>query len=288
MTEKHILILGGTGSLGQALVKNMILKYPHVKITIASRNEHKHSALMKQNPSIKYALCDIRDKSSILPIMKNQDIVFHVAALKSVDYLEDNVLECIKTNVQGTINVAEACIESGVRNCLFSSTDKAVMPINTYGYCKALSEKILFDFNNRQMHTKFVLFRWANVLASQGSAIPFFIDCLKRGERVPVTDERMTRFWISLDEAARFMIDNYNNHEQGVLIPPTLKAAPIMMVINVLADLLDVEPAHRVVGIRKGEKLHESMGPDLVSDTAPWYSFTEMKDLLRPVVEAHK
>lgn len=288
MIEKHVLILGGTGSLGQALVKNIVARYPHVKITIASRNEHKHTALMKINPNIKYTLCDIRDKSSLFPVMSGQQVVFHVAALKSVDYLEDNIQECIKTNVIGTTNVAEACVVAGVKYCAFSSTDKAVMPINTYGYCKALSEKILFDFNNRQTTTKFKLFRWANVLASQGSAIPFFIDCLKRGERVPVTDERMTRFWISLDEAAQFMVDNYNNNEQGVLIPPTLKAAPIMMVINALADLLDVEPAHRVVGIRKGEKLHESMGPDLVSDTAPWYSFNEMKDLLKPVVEAHK
>jgi UDP-N-acetylglucosamine 4,6-dehydratase len=294
MTDlKHVLLLGGAGTLGTALYKNIVKMYPHVKITIASRNEHKHQELKKIYPGFKFALCDIKDKSSLLPVMRNQDVVFHVAALKHVDYLEDNPIECYKTNVQGTINVAEACIESEVKFCAFSSTDKAVDPINTYGYCKALSEKLLHDFNKKQMDTRFSIFRWGNICNSQGSAIPYFIQCLKRGERIPLTSDNMTRFWIDINEAAQFMLQNYNSRSPDAQIPPTMKSSSVLLVIEALADLLDVEPAHRIVGLRPGEKLHESLTskhsvPHIESSTADKYSFDELKKLLLPSVELYR
>lgn len=288
MIGKHITILGGTGTLGTALIKNLLIKYPYVKITIASRNEHKHQELKKKFPGFKFALCDIRDKASLLPILRNQDVVFHVAALKHVDYLEDNPIECLKTNAIGTINVAEACIESGVKACVFSSTDKAVYPINTYGYCKALSEKIIQDYNRKQLITKFSIFRWGNILNSQGSAIPYFVQCLKSGERVPLTHHSMSRFFIDLDEASQFMIDNYNAFGNEVQIPPTMKAAAMSMVIEAIADLLDVDPIHRIVGLRPGEKIHESLTLDLNSENAEKYSYDELKSLLKPIVDQYK
>lgn len=288
MDFKHVTILGGTGTLGTALYTNLLKKYPHLKITIASRNEHKHQQLKKQYPGFKFALCDIKDKSSLLPILRNQDIVFHVAAQKHIDYLEDNPIECLKTNTLGTINVAEACIESDVKYCLFSSTDKAVLPINTYGYCKAVSEKILQDFNNKQMTTRFTVFRWGNILNSQGSAIPFFIECLKRGERVPLTDIGMSRFFIKIDEAAQFMIDNYTDISNEVLIPPTMRSSYMSRVIDALADLLNVDSKFRIIGLRKGEKIHEHLTHELTSQNAHHYSYDELKFLLKPIVEQYK
>jgi UDP-N-acetylglucosamine 4,6-dehydratase len=288
MIEKHVTILGGTGTLGTALYENLLIKYPYVKITIASRNEHKHQELKKKHPSFKFALCDIRDKQSLIPILRNQDVVFHVAALKHIDYLEDNPLECLKTNTLATVSVAEACIESKVKYCAFSSTDKAVLPINTYGYCKAVSEKLLHDYNTKQTDTKFSVFRWGNILNSQGSAIPFFIQCLKKGERVPLTDVSMTRFFINITEASRFMIDHYSSHSEACMIPPTMKSAYMTTVIDALADLLDVDSKHRVVGLRKGEKLHEHLTPELSSLNADHYTYDELKALLKPIVELYR
>lgn len=290
---KHITILGGTGTLGQAIIKHLVKNSRGLqKITVASRSEHKHAEMRKRWPEIKYVLCDIRDYESILRVTKKQDVVFHVAALKHVDILEDNPLESIKTNVLGTENVARACIENGIKYCLFSSTDKAVDPINTYGYSKAISEKLLLHYNDTQLETKFQVFRWGNVLGSQGSVIPQFIESIKLGRDITVTDESMTRFWIRIEDAVSFMFDNLNNKSNSVLIHPDMRAASLMDVINAIAYCLDRKPVIKIIGLRKGEKLHEALSSQhsrfpSCSKTARQYKKDELIALLRPLCEAH-
>ena len=292
-TLKHITILGGTGTLGQAIIKHLMKTTKGLqKITVASRNEHKHYEMRRRWPEIKYVLTDIRDYESVSRVLHKQDLVFHVAALKHIDLLEDNPLESIKTNVLGTENVAKACVASNVRYCLFSSTDKAVDPINTYGYCKALSEKLLLNYNDTQMTTKFQIFRWGNVLGSQGSVIPNFIESIALGKDINVTNEEMTRFWIRIEDAVAFMFDNIKNQSNSVLIHPDMRAARLIDVINALAVILNRKPVIKIIGLRKGEKLHEALNSQHTrfpscSKTARQYKQDELIALLRPLCGDH-
>lgn len=283
MEINKVLILGGTGSLGRSLIDHM---RGTKEITVLSRDEHKQQALKKIYPDIKFILGDIRDKDSMRMAFKNQDAVFHVAALKHVDILELNSVEALKTNTIASINVADLCIDNNIKTCMYSSTDKAVYPINAYGYSKAFSEKIFHQYNTYGS-TNFNVYRWPNVIGSSGSALPFFIEKLKAHETVPITNYDMTRFWIKLENAVRFVLNTYNHtfRYSGTIIYPELKAATLIEVVDVLAELLGVKYTTTETGMRPGEKLHEAMiahheGEYLDSLNAPGFTRAELKELL--------
>lgn len=259
MADK-ILVIGGTGTLGEEVLKRYSgLDYD---VHVISRGEHKQQIFKKKYPKFKFHICDIRDKQALRPHITSSKLVYHFAALKSIDICEDNPMECFKTNVLGTINIAELCVELGVKRCVFSSTDKAVDPISAYGYTKALSEKILFDFNRKQENCEFIIFRWGNILGSQGSVLPFFIDQIKKGLPAPLTNERMTRFFLSIEEAVTFMLstlDNKYSLKGNILIPPDMRSFAIVDLIAAIGNLLGVAPSVKLSGIRKCEKIHEAM-----------------------------
>lgn len=285
---RSALIIGGTGSLGKELINQLLHKHVNINITVLSRCEHKQQALKKLYPKVRFVLGDIRDAQSLSPWFKYQDAVFHVAALKAVDHVEENPIESVKTNILGTINVAQCAIENSVRHCVFSSTDKAVDPLNVYGNCKAISEKILHEHNRNQKMTKFIIYRWGNICASNGSAIPYFIECLKNKKPVPITSLEMTRFWITLDLAVDYVLSSFFlPHKHGVvLIPPFMKSAKVIDVISCLAEMLHIKDYQtEVIGLRRGEKLHECLtsmhAPDSISsETCERLTDSELVSLL--------
>lgn len=288
---KRALVIGGTGSLGREIITQLPLKYPGIDLTVLSRCEHKQQALKKVFPHIKFVLGDVRDYSSLSPWMKGKDAVFHVAALKAIDHIEENPVESVKTNVLGTINVANCAIEHDVKYCMFSSTDKAVSPINTYGFCKATSEKILLEYNRNLSITHFSVYRWGNVISSTGSAIPFFIEQIKADQPVSLTDPMMTRFWIKISTAVNFILNSYDSKEslENIMIPPTMKAAKVIDVINCIADILGKKAKINVVGLRRGEKMYEELmsvhtAKPISSTNCQQYTYRELMDLLRPGV----
>jgi UDP-N-acetylglucosamine 4,6-dehydratase len=282
----NYLVIGGTGTLGQETIRQLLAASPVARITVLSRSEHKHQELKKKYPQVKFVLGDIRDLTHLKREFLNKHAVFHFAALKHVDHAEENPIECVKTNLLGTINVAEACIEAGVRHCVFSSTDKAVDPITVYGNCKAASERILFKYNEAGI-TRFSVFRWGNVTMSQGSALNTFAECLRRNDPVPVTDPGMTRFWISIEAAVEYLLSTYRDakaHE--AMIHPLMKAAPVTAVIDVIAEILGVpEYQTRTVGLRGTEKIHEALrsrhsSAPVTSASCPQYTRGELYDLV--------
>lgn len=286
--KPQVCIVGGTGTLGNALIKAL---HTYNKITVFSRDELKQQLLKKRYPEITCILGDIRDPQSIERALKGMQVVFHVAALKHVDVLEANPLESYKTNVQGTINVANACVENGVNHCVFSSTDKAVLPINTYGYCKALSESYLLNLNG-QGETKFSVFRWGNVLGSRGSVIHSFIKTLKEEHRIYLTDKRMTRFWIHIDQAVDFMVGNYRHAPKDKVMVPYMEAASVARVAATIAKLLGIsEYETQIIGLRKGEKIHECLESNhdfcIRSDTANRISDEQLEKMLAPLIKEH-
>jgi UDP-N-acetylglucosamine 4,6-dehydratase len=217
--------------------------------------------------------------------MAGQYVVFHCAALKHVDTLEMNPEESVKTNVIGTMNVADAAIAERVRYVVFSSTDKAVFPVNAYGMSKGLSEKILLRRNRTQTTTQFSVFRWGNVVGSRGSVIPVFAQTLQTQGKAFITHPEMTRFWIRISEAARFMIARYRSAD-GVMIPP-MKAARVVDVITSVGRALNLEKTDvEVIGIRPGEKIHESLSEGLHSDEAPRMDRDELDTLVRETIGA--
>lgn len=288
MENKSCIILGGTGTLGKELIKRL---HKDNDVLVISRDEHKHQALKKQFPKVKFALGDIRNIESSRLFFKDKDVVFHVAALKHVDYLEDNPMESLQTNTLASFNIANICIENNIKHCVFSSTDKAVYPINTYGFSKALSEKIFLHFNTIQNKTKFKVYRWPNVIGSTGSALPYFIKLLKEGSKIPVTDARMTRFWIKIDEAVDFVLYSFQKEHPNITqIYPKLKSASLLKVIDVLAEMLEVKYTIHEIGMRKGEKLHEDMtfeheyGGKISSNSCYQYTRDELKELFKDLI----
>jgi FlaA1/EpsC-like NDP-sugar epimerase len=286
----NILILGGTGSLGQALIKKL---YGDHKIRVVSRDEHKQANLKKQYPRLDLRLGDIRDVSSIAPHFNDIELVYHVAALKHVDLMESNVSECVKTNYLGTVNAVECAAFNGVRSFVFSSTDKAIDPINTYGYSKALAEKYLFSKNE---HSKMAcsVYRWGNVLGSAGSVIPQFIKTLRHSNTVHVTDMAMTRFWLRLDDAVDYMIGTWHEaHSKKTMLLPDMRASKVVHVVDILAQIMGIQDYRvKVMGLRPGEKLHESLVSvhdegHVNSRDCVQYSDQELISLLKPLVEQY-
>lgn len=277
----NLLMIGGTGTLGQA-VAPLLSSY---NVTILSRGEYKQKKMMSQYPHFGYHIGDVRDLRSFP--RGHFDVVFHFAALKHIDVCEDNISECIKTNVLGTENVRDFCLENKVRCCVLSSTDKAVLPINVYGYSKALSEKMFFDANMNPTPCRFSVFRWGNVIGSRGSVVPMFKESLLKEGTIKLTHKDMTRFWITFDSAAQFILDNYLDGFTSKAMIPDMKAAKVSDVAEAIAQVLGVSDYDtEIIGIRPGEKIHECLRSEhdscFRSDTCDQYSMDELKTLVGP------
>lgn len=257
-----VVITGGVGSFGQALTE-LLLGDPSVGIIrIFSRDEFKQSEMQKKftSPKLRYFIGDVRDVTRLSSAFYQADVVIHAAAMKQVPACEYNPQEAIKTNILGTENVINACIEQKVGKALFISTDKAVDPVNLYGATKLVAEKVWLNANNVHK-TKFSLTRWGNVLSSRGSVIPLFEEQAKTGT-ITVTDERMTRFILTLQEAVMFAWSKVKEMGGGEVFIPELQSARIMDIATAIAPDALIE----FTGIRQGEKLHESLGDGYVSN----------------------
>ena len=255
----NYLVIGGTGTLGGALIGEL-LKEPGAFVRCLSRCELKQKELKAQFPTdqLECVIGDIADIESIWRPMRGMDTVFHVAALKHVDTIEDNPEAAVKTNIQGTINVAKAAELAAVKYVAFSSTDKAVDPINVYGMTKGISERILLRRNEVQSETHYSVFRWGNVVGSRGSVVHAFAKTLKEEGRAYITSAEMTRFWIRIEDAVRFMLTNYRNAPKNAPLIPAIRAASVLELIAAIAQVVGVDNySLKEVGLRKGEKLHE-------------------------------
>lgn len=262
LNQASILITGGTGSFGKAFVKRVLQQYPHIKrLVVFSRDELKQFEMGQlfseaEYPQIRYFIGDIRDEARLRRALEGIDIVVHAAALKQVPAAEYNPFECIKTNILGAQNLIEACLDSGVQNVVALSTDKAAAPINLYGATKLCSDKLFVAANNIKgsRDIRFSVVRYGNVMGSRGSVIPFFLDKRKTGV-LPITDVEMTRFNISLDEGVDMVLWALENALGGEVLVPKIPSYRITDV----AQAIDPEAEHPVIGIRPGEKVHEEM-----------------------------
>lgn len=262
LNNKSILITGGTGSFGKMFTKLIFERFPNVKrLVIFSRDEQKHYQMAmeypeSQYPGIRYFIGDVRDEKRLISAFEGIDIVIHAAAMKHVDIAEYNPMECIKTNVLGAENVINASLECGVRNVVALSTDKAAAPINLYGATKLTSDKLFIAANNikGKRDIKFSVVRYGNVMGSNGSVMPFFLNKRKEGV-LPITDFRMTRFNISLEDGCEMVFNAIENAWGGEIFVPKIPSYKIVDVATAIAP----ECKQMEVGIRPGEKLHEEM-----------------------------
>lgn len=264
LNGKGILITGGTGSLGQALTKEILTKWPNVRrLVIYSRDEQKQFQMAQEYPNskypaIRYFIGDVRDKSRLVRALQDIDYVIHAAAMKHVHIAEYNPTECVKTNVGGAQNVIEASLETNVKNVVALSTDKACAPINLYGATKLASDKLFVAANNFKGSNpiKFSVVRYGNVMGSNGSVIPFFLDKKKENTGVlPITDSNMTRFNIPIQGGVDMVLYALANAWGGEIFVPKIPSYKIMELAQAIAP--DFE--HQVIGIRPGEKIHEEM-----------------------------
>jgi|TARA_B100001750_G_scaffold46038_1_gene34270 UDP-N-acetylglucosamine 4,6-dehydratase/UDP-glucose 4-epimerase len=258
---KKILITGGTGSLGHALTKRL-LNTDATTIRILSRNENNQIKMESnfKDDRLRFLLGDVRDSDRLSRAMEAVDIVFHTAALKHVPKIEYNPFEGIKTNVIGSQNVIDACVQQNVEKVVAISTDKATSPLNVYGATKTLMEKLFVaanTFSTPEKHrTKFITVRYGNVLGSSGSVVPIFIDQIKNKKKVTITDPQMTRFSITMDEALEFILKATEIGKGSEIFIPKMKAYSIMDIKNVLVELLG-DTGSETIGVRVGEKMHE-------------------------------
>lgn len=279
------VIIGGTGTLGRELTRQL---YDGHDITCLSRDELKQKEYAREFPGVKCIIGDVRDKDCLRHPLSDADVVFLVAALKHVDVAEDNPVEAFKTNVLGTINVSEVACEMGVPHVVFSSTDKAVLPVNAYGHTKAMSEKYLFSLNRKNHATKFSVFRWGNVLGSRGSVIHLFSKSLDE-KKICLTHQDMTRFWIHIEDAVKFMLENYRDAPIDRALIPPMKASTVVRLADAIARYKGVSAYDmEVIGIRPGEKIHEQLESNhdfcLRSDNCEQYCDRELDLMVREVL----
>jgi len=258
--ESSVLITGGTGSLGKVLTKHLLENTQARRIAIFSRDELKQFEMQKEfgsDPRLRFFLGDIRDLDRLKLALHKVDFVVHAAALKQVDTGEYNPMEFVKTNVLGSQNLIEAAMTCAVKKIVALSTDKASSPINLYGATKLTADKLFVAANNYTYDrgTIFSVVRYGNVIGSRGSVIPLFKDLARNGKVIPITDFRMTRFWISMSEAVNFICDSFRIMKGGELYVPRI---PSMKIID-LAKAISPSSALFETGIRPGEKLHEEM-----------------------------
>jgi UDP-N-acetylglucosamine 4,6-dehydratase len=261
LNDKVVLVTGGTGSFGKKFTEVVLQRYKPRKLIIFSRDELKQFEMQQQFPEsrypcMRYFIGDVRDRERLYRAFDGVQIVVHAAALKQVPAAEYNPIEAVKTNVLGAANIIDAAIDKNVEKVVALSTDKAANPINLYGATKLCSDKLFVAANSYSGYhkTRFSVVRYGNVVGSRGSVIPFFLKKRSAGV-LPITDSRMTRFWITLDQGVQFVIDSLDRMHGGEIFVPKI---PSMQVVD-LARALAPECRHQIVGIRSGEKLHETM-----------------------------
>jgi len=260
--RKSILVTGGTGSFGKAFAAKVLEKYDVDRLIVYSRDELKQYEMSQvfDQTCMRYFIGDVRDEKRLIQAMKGVDYVVHAAALKQVPTAEYNPMECIRTNIHGAEAVINASIASGVQRVIALSTDKAASPINLYGATKLVSDKLFVAGNNvagRDV-TRFSVVRYGNVIGSRGSVIPFFKKLVSSGaEEIPVTDKRMTRFWITLDHGVEFVLKSFQRMNGGEIFVPKI---PSMRITDLATAMAPGKPINEI-GIRPGEKLHEVMCP---------------------------
>ena len=258
--DKVILITGGTGSFGQKYSQILLEKYSPKKIIIYSRDEFKQSLMSEtfNDPCFRYFIGDVRDQKRLSQACEGVDFIIHAAAMKQVPASEYNPQECIKTNINGAQNVIDSAIENEVESVIALSTDKASNPINLYGATKLASDKLFVAANNLtgSKRTKFSVTRYGNVVGSRGSVVPLFKKLVSEERKsIPITNESMTRFWITLREGVNFVLKNFERMHGGEIFLPKIPSVNIMDLAKAYAPKINTE----IIGIRPGEKIHEVM-----------------------------
>lgn len=256
--DKVILVTGGTGSFGKKFIEIILAEYQPAKVIVFSRDELKQHEMRIagfDHPSLRYFIGDVRDVDRLRRAMNGVDIVVHAAALKQVPACEYNPMEAIKTNILGSSNVIEAALDAGVERVLALSTDKAVNPVNLYGATKLAAEKLFVQSNAYAAgsQTRFACVRYGNVIGSRGSVVPLFLKQRDNGGKLTITDERMTRFWLTLEQGVRFVIRAIEQMRGGEVFVPKIPSTYIADLARLIAPQAEIE----VIGIRPGEKLHE-------------------------------
>ena len=259
---KSILITGGTGSFGHKFVQTILERYTPSRLVIYSRDELKQYEMEQRfnQPMMRYFIGDVRDKDRLKQAMRNIDFVIHAAALKHVPAAEYNPMECIKTNIHGAQNVIEAALENNVSKVIALSTDKAANPVNLYGATKLASDKLFVAANNivGSRNSCFSVVRYGNVVGSRGSVVPYFKKLIADGvTELPITDIKMTRFWITLQEGVDFVLKNFERMQGAEIFVPKIPSVRILD----LAESVAPGMPHKIIGVRPGEKLHEIMCP---------------------------
>ncbi|NCC20897.1 MAG: UDP-N-acetylglucosamine 4,6-dehydratase (inverting) [Alphaproteobacteria bacterium] len=262
---KSVLVTGGTGSFGKKFIETILKEHKPRRVIVYSRDELKQyemSQILRDTdyPAMRYFIGDVRDRDRLTFAMRDVDIVVHAAALKQVPTAEYNPMECIRTNVDGAENVMRGAIDNNVEKVIALSTDKAANPINLYGASKLASDKIFISANNitGKARTRFSVVRYGNVMNSRGSVIPFFRKLIDEGSPfLPITDGRMTRFWITLEQGVNFVLSSLEMMRGGEVFVPKIPSMKMTDLARAMAPDLE----HRIIGIRPGEKLHEIMVP---------------------------
>jgi UDP-N-acetylglucosamine 4,6-dehydratase (inverting) len=278
LNNSSILITGGTGSFGHAFIPMTLAKFNPHRLVIYSRDEMKQwemEKLYENDERVRFFIGDVRDKDRLARALKGIDYVVHAAATKIVPTAEYNPFECVKTNINGAMNVIDACIDKGVKRVVALSTDKASNPVNLYGATKLASDKLFIAGNSYSgtQDTRFSVVRYGNVMGSRGSVVPYFLSQMNKGI-LPITDERMTRFMISLEEAVSLVWHAFADMVGGEIY---VKKIPSMRVIDI-ARAVAPNTQHKIIGIRPGEKLHEQM---IGSEDAPHtYEYAEHYKIL--------
>lgn len=290
LADKSVLVTGGTGSFGRKLVETLLRNNPPKRLIILSRDELKQFEMAQEfrSDALRFFIGDVRDKERLLRAFDGVDYVIHAAALKQVPAAEYNPYEAVRTNVLGAQNVIDAAIDRGVQRIVALSTDKAANPINLYGATKLCSDKLFVSGNSYagSRPTRFSVVRYGNVVNSRGSVIPYFRKLRPTGV-LPITDPRMTRFWITLEQGVEFVLESLEIMKGGELFVPKI---PSMALVD-LAKVIAPECRHEIVGIRPGEKLHETMVTEddarrtlefekfyLIQPDFPWWDDTHWTD----------
>ena len=277
--DKNILITGGTGSFGNAFIKKTLDEFNPNKLIIYSRDELKQYEMQKifKHKCLRFFLGDVRDGSRLKEAMKEVDFVIHAAALKHVPAAEYNPMECIKTNIDGAQNVINAALSNNVKSVVALSTDKAVNPINLYGASKLASDKLFIAANHLsgKNRTRFSVVRYGNVAGSRGSIVPFFKNIYQeKKDFVPITDIKMTRFWIRINEGVDFVFNSFKRMHGGEIFIPKMPSVKIIDVANAYAPGIE----HKIIGIRPAEKIHEVLcTKELFNDTIDFGNFFIIK-----------
>lgn len=258
LDQKKILVTGATGSFGKRFIQTITKHYPNASVRAFSRDELKQFELQQENmgANVTFFLGDVRDFQRVVQVTKDIDVVIHAAAMKQIPAAEKNPMEAIKTNILGAENIVNAALENGVKKVVALSTDKAANPANLYGATKLCSDKLMIAGNylRENSQSKFSIVRYGNVLGSRGSVVPFFLEMAKEGY-IPITDIKMTRFWLTLDQAVDLVLTALEEMQGGEIFVPKIPSFKVIDVANVLAPGVPI----KIIGVRPGEKLHEIM-----------------------------